>query len=193
MGNYVTHTEITNWPTEMTITQKEAVIAEKEELVERITRDYFYSKSFEIVRSGNGGDRLYLGLTPFILSISELKINGEVIPPEMYSHDGESIFAVHSPDSHIQFNGAPLFPYSTAGGNVEVKGTYGHANVPVNIKKAVKILIEQENNPALYHKNIFQSERLGDYSYTRANNNTLTGIAEVDDILNLYVRRGMGI
>ncbi len=48
--------------------ERQEVIDRVEQLIEKITRDYFYIKTFEIYRDGNGKDKLFLGLIPNILT-----------------------------------------------------------------------------------------------------------------------------
>ena len=48
-------------------TERQEVIDRAEQLIEKITKDYFYVKAFEIYRNGNNKDKLFLGLVPHIL------------------------------------------------------------------------------------------------------------------------------
>jgi len=91
-GNYITESDIDNWASEATDAQKLATIQRAESLVERITRDYFYAKSFNITLNGNGKNQLFLGLMPDILSITEIKISGVVLDAGLYSFDNNSVF-----------------------------------------------------------------------------------------------------
>lgn len=49
-------------------TERQEIIDRVEQLIEKITRDYFYAKTFEIYQNGNGKDKLFLGLVPNILT-----------------------------------------------------------------------------------------------------------------------------
>ena len=48
--------------------ERQAVINRAEQLIEKLTKDYFYSKAFVVYRDGNGCDWLPLGLQPDILA-----------------------------------------------------------------------------------------------------------------------------
>lgn len=54
-------------------TERQEVIDRAEQLIEEITQDYFYAKTFAVYLNGNGKDKLFLGLIPNILiSTSQL-------------------------------------------------------------------------------------------------------------------------
>ena len=66
-------------------------------------------------------------------------------------------------------------------------------NTPLNIKKACIKLCEYTNDNTLYetYSPQMESEKLGDYSYRKANNKYFTGITEVDSLLMNYIlKRG---
>ena len=93
-GNYIIESDIDNWPAEATEIEKQRVIDRVESLVEKLTGDYFYPKDFTIALDGNGKNRLNLGLTPSILSISSIKINGIILPSQFYAYDEHSVYRV---------------------------------------------------------------------------------------------------
>ncbi|GAH68088.1 unnamed protein product, partial [marine sediment metagenome] len=78
--------------------------------------------------------------------------------------------------------------------NIWVKGMMGESIViPEAIKQAAVILARWENDPTLYtYTGLKKSEKIGDYSYTNlatTEADVLTGIAEADFYLRLYVKR----
>jgi len=78
--------------------------------------------------------------------------------------------------------------------NIQVIGTMGESGaVPEAIKQAAVILAKWENDPTLYtYTGLKKSEKIGDYAYTNlatSEADVLTGIAEADTYLRLYVKR----
>ncbi|MBA7603448.1 hypothetical protein ES703_10558 [subsurface metagenome] len=78
--------------------------------------------------------------------------------------------------------------------NIWVQGTMGESEaVPEAIKQAAVILVKWENDPTLYtYTGLKKSEKIGDYAYTNlatSEADILTGIAEADTFLRLYVKR----
>jgi len=75
-GNYITdEDEVNNWADGLTVAERQAVIDEVEAQVERITKDYFYPKTFHEFLDGNGRDRLFLPIRQKILSINYVAIS----------------------------------------------------------------------------------------------------------------------
>jgi hypothetical protein len=75
-GNYITdEDEVNNWADGLTVAERQAVIDEVEAQVERITKDYFYPKTFYEFLDGNGRDRLFLPIRQKILSINYMAIS----------------------------------------------------------------------------------------------------------------------
>jgi len=91
-GNYIVDTDIDNWPDGYTEAQKLSVIQQVETLIEQLTKDYFYAKSFSITLNGNGKSQLFLGLIPDILSVTEIKLSEVALSTELFSFDENSIF-----------------------------------------------------------------------------------------------------
>jgi len=78
--------------------------------------------------------------------------------------------------------------------NIWVIGTMGESvAMPEAIKQAAVVLARWENDPTLYtYTGLKKSEKIGDYSYTNlatTEADVLTGIAEADFYLRLYVKR----
>jgi len=59
----------------VTLADRQAVIDRVEAQVERITKDYFYPKTFQDFLDGNGKDRLFLSIRQKILSINYMAIS----------------------------------------------------------------------------------------------------------------------
>lgn len=181
---------------------RQAIIDRVEQLIESITRDFFYSKAFVIYRDGNGKDRLFPGLTPDILTISEIKISGVVLDSSWYAYNKVSVYldpeaATASELSELTYRlryAKNFFPKGN--GNIKITGTYGWSSTPSAIKQAAIILASYENDSTLYtvHSGNFKREKIGDYEYELATTGTnveksLTGINEADRLIKNYVRK----
>ena len=60
--------------------KRQEVIDRVEQLIEKITKDYFYIKPFAIYRNGNGKDKLFLDLIPhIIINTSQLRLTDLVM------------------------------------------------------------------------------------------------------------------
>lgn len=91
-GHYLVDTDVDNWVAEESDANKLMVIQAAEELIEKITKDYFYAKTFTLVMDGNGRDRLFLGLRPNILSITQIKLSGVVLNANLYGFSNYAVF-----------------------------------------------------------------------------------------------------
>lgn len=178
---------------------RQATIDRAEQLIERITRDFFYTKNFSVYQDGNGKNRLFVGLIPDILSVTEIKISGVVLSTTWWTYDKNSVYldpevagVGELPDLYLRLDRRKLFPKGV--GNVKITGTYGWSACPPAIKRAAIILCRYENDETLYtvHSGDIKSEKIGDYSYTLFDNVSaagFTGIDEVDKLLSNYVRK----
>ena len=132
MGNYVVISSIDNFPAGLTDGQKNQIIDRIEERIERITHDLFYEKKFDIFLRGNGSDRLFLGLVPDILSVSEIEISGVELPSDYWTWDKNSVYrdpagATTSAELRWllkQYRAIGIFPASGLS-NIHIKGTMG--------------------------------------------------------------------
>lgn len=181
-------------------TERQEVIDRAEQLIEKITRDYFYTKTFEVYRDGNGKDKLFLKFIPHVLSVTEIKLSGVVLGADWYTFDINSVYldpeAATGDDYpelllRLKYK-TRLFPKGQ--GNVKITGTYGWASCPVAIKRAAIMLCRYENDNTLYsvHSSDLKSEKIGDYSYTmsdKTSSKDTTGIDEIDKLLKNYIRR----
>lgn len=180
--------------------ERQEIIDRVEQLIERITKDYFYAKAFVIYRDGNGKDKLFLKLTPDVLSVTEIKLSGIELGTSYWTFDTDSVYL----DPEISIGDelpelllmmkykTNLFPKGM--GNVKLTGTYGWSACPAAIKRAAIMLCRYENDDTLYssHDGSLKSEKLGDYSYTVSdslNYKNSTGLDQVDRLLKNYIRK----
>ena len=132
-GRYIAEADIDNFSISLTEAQKQAIIDRIEERVEKITGDFFYPKLFDIYLDGNGKDRLFLDLTPSVLSITSVKFGGTTINSDYWAYNEGFIFL--DPEGITgggevelrwllsQTAGAGLFPRGIS--NVRIAETYG--------------------------------------------------------------------
>lgn len=189
MSNYISISDIDNWPDGMSESGKQEVIDGVEQVVERITKDYFYAKSFNMKLNGNHRNRLYLPIRQKILSVTSVLINEIELQSTEWDYDENSIFASLSSteiDPIELAENDKLFPRGH--NNINIIGTLGRSACPYQIKKACIMLVKFDNDDTLYEAYRFKSERLGEYSYTR-DGKSYTGIAEVDEYLNRFMNR----
>ena len=180
---------------------REEIIDKAEQLIERITKDYFYSKSFVVYRDGNGNDRLSVGLIADILTVTEIKLSGVELTSSWWTYNTNSVYldpeAVTSEEGdmaelHLRLKyKRKLFPRGMS--NIKITGTYGWSSCPPAIKQAAIILCRAENDSTLYptYSGSLKSEKLGDYSYTLADGvlSKSTNIDAVDKLLKTYIRK----
>ncbi|KKM92275.1 hypothetical protein LCGC14_1220060 [marine sediment metagenome] len=180
---------------------RQQIINRVEDLINKITGDYFVSTAFVIYRNGNDNDFLDLGLKPDILTVTEIKISGVELTSSWWTYNTEAVYldpeAVTSEEGdmaelHLRLKyKRRLFPRGN--GNIKITGTYGWSSIPSRVHQAAIILCKANNDPALYpdFDSRLKSEKLGDYSYTLSEGTTKysTGIDEVDDLLREYIRK----
>jgi len=126
IGNYVHEDDVGNWPGDYGDPEQQEVIDRIEQLVEKITGDYFYPKDFDIYLDGNGKSRIFLGFKPDILSISSIEVSGVTLGTSWYTHDEDSVYLDSeslSSDSLLEIEATVLFPRGR--GNIHIVGTKG--------------------------------------------------------------------
>jgi len=175
---------------------RQEIIDRVEEVIETLTKDFFYAKSFDEYYDGNNKNRLHLGFTAKILTITAVKICGISLDSSYYTNDDWSIYLDPTladeayPELHLRLKwDTSLFP--TGEGNICVTGTIGHSSVPSAIKRACIILCEYENDPTLYEgysPNVI-SEDIGEDWSIENKGVFWTGVREADRILAPYMRR----
>ena len=176
--------------------ERQEVIDRAEQMIEKITRDYFYSKSFVLYIDGNGKDKLFLHLSPNVLTVTEIKISGVALSTDLWTYDTESVYldpeaatGDELPELMLRLKySRSIFPRGNK--NIKVTGTCGWSSCPVSIKRAAIILCRFENDETLYTRyDDLSSEQLGDHHYVRGvAKKYLTGIQEVDRLIRNYIR-----
>ena len=185
-GNYIGSNLVDNW-SDAGITEdadKQAVIDQVEQLVERITGDYFYCKSFDIKLDGNGKDRIFFSLRQDVFTITNLYVNEIEIARSEWDYDKDSVFLSLGFQETNQYE---LFPEGH--NNIEIKGCLGWEKTPKAIIQACIILCRYENDNTLYTKYGFKSEKVGDWAYDRGTEKYLTGVLQADRLVRPYIRR----
>lgn len=178
-------------------TERQEIIDRVEQLIEKITRDYFYTKAFAVYRDGNGKDKLFLKFIPHILSVSEIKLSGIVLGTDWYTFDINSVYldpeastGDELPELLLRLKYKQrLFPKGQ--GNIKITGTYGWAICPVAIKQTAIILCRYENDETLYTKyDDLVNDKLGDMTQSRGSEKKfLTGVHEADRLICNYIRK----
>lgn len=138
IGNYVNEYDIDNWPESYLDPEQQEVIDRIEELVEKITGDYFYPKDFDIYLDGNGKSRIFLNFKPDILSISSIEVSGVSLGTSWYTHDEDSVYLdSESLDSSLLEAETVLFPQGR--GNIHIVGTKGWPDGKLVIENVIGI------------------------------------------------------
>ena len=180
--------------------ERQVIIDRVEQLIEKITKDYFYINPFVMYIDGNANDKLFLGLVPHILGVTEVKISGIELSSSWYTNDIDSIYldpeaatGDELPEMLLRLKyKRKIFPKGM--GNIKVTGTYGWAVCPKAIEQAAIILCRYENDNTLYsaYSGSLKSEKLGDYAYTLADGagtKESTGVSEADILIKNYIRK----
>lgn len=176
---------------------RQAIINQVEQLIEKLTHDYFYSKVFSIYHDGNGQDVLVLNLRPHILTVTEILIRGVALDTSWYTFDIASVYldpesatgGIDDPELLLRLKYKQgLFPKGT--NNIKITGTYGWTVCPPAIKHAAIILCRYENDETLYtvYDDVV-SDKLADAAYSRGTKKFLTGIHEADKLIRNYIRK----
>lgn len=100
--NYIGVSDVDNWPDDATGPEKLAIINFIEDLIERITKDYFYAKSFSITMDGNGKNKIFPSFMPDILSITSIKLSEITLNSSFYAFDTDCIFTAALSASQCQ-------------------------------------------------------------------------------------------
>jgi len=130
-GNYITEDDIDNWPAGITDEGRLSLINKVEERIEKLAKDCWRVKSFDIKVNGLGRNYLNLGLMPNILTVSAVEISGVALTTTYYTHDKCAVFLDTGSafsDAELRYllkstDSYTLFPRGRA--NVRVIGTYG--------------------------------------------------------------------
>ena len=92
IGKYVHEDDIDNWPTDYGDPEQQAVIDRIEEQVERLTKDCFYPKAFDVRIDGNGYNRIFPSFHQDLLWISNVYVNDIEIGSSEWEHDKDSVY-----------------------------------------------------------------------------------------------------
>ena len=202
-GDYLCAGHIDNWPSGITAEEQQEIIDKVEQIIDKVTETKWGGSAFDIKLNGNDKNRLFLPLETDILTVTNVYIYCIELDSSWYTWDINSVYLDPcvsgsgglSPELYYKLGEAVdrgIFPrgYNTIG----VKGPMGErVAVPEAIKQAAVILAKWENDPTLYtYTGLKKSEKIGDYSYTNlatTEADVLTGIAEADFYLRLYVKR----
>lgn len=260
-GNYIKSTDVDNWA-DAGITvdaDKQVVIDRIEEQVERLTKDYFYPKAFDVRIDGNGANRIFPSFYQDLILVSNVYVNDIEIRSSEWEYDKDSIYSsILAQECQTLLGVSRLFPAGKgnvrivgiigwperldidglsgafivgetitggastttaiirevaptylkiagrsttnfrddeqiAGGTSEATANVNSTNGAVNdppkaIKKACIILCRYENDPTLYTKYYKGTEKMGDFSYSTAEE-PLAGVREADVLIRPYVRK----
>ena len=199
-GNYISDSDIGNWPSGTTDAEKQEAIEVAEARLEAALKRSYYPKPFLLKINGNGKNRLFLPIREKITGISRVRVSGIILDTSWYTFDSSSIFidlstsgaGPFSPEleyllSEIQ-DGEVIFPRGY--NNIWIDGTCG-SPVPAWAKKAARMLVEYMNDPTLYTNYLLGSESSSKYSYTFSGPAALykTGIREVDELIRPFCGR----
>jgi len=198
-GNYIIEADVDNWPTPDVPAERQATIDRAEQLIEKITHDFFYSKALEIYRNGNGADHLILGLCPDILTVTEILVYGIALDSSWYTFDINAVYldpesatgGIDDPELLLRLKYKKGI-FSKGINNIKITGTYGWVadTCPASIEKATVILCRFENDETLYtsYDDVIE-DKLADATYKREfNKRFLTGIHEADKLIRNYIR-----
>ena len=176
--------------------ERQAVIDRAEQLIERLTKDFFYSKAFVIYRDGNGCDWLPLGLQPDILTVTEITVYGIELEDSWYTNDVNDVYldlesatgGIDDPELLLRTKHKQGL-FSSGQANIKITGTYGWTTCPAAIKQAAVILCRYENDETLYtmYEDVV-SDKLDDASYSRGTKRFMTGVHEADNLIRNYKR-----
>ena len=196
MGNYITATDITNWPAGA---DKDATITRIELQLEQLTSAHFYAKPFDKEINGNGKNRLYLPFAIDIISVTAIYICGIELDTSWYTFDADSVYlnicgsgALGVGDPELRYRLAQVEPqgiFPRGFNNIRIVGTYGDTEKLALAKQACKLMVMAENDPDSYPRK-YNEEKIGDYSYKfggTPDGTIYTGIREADELIELLM------
>ena len=185
-GNYITESDIDNW-TEAE--DKQAIIDQAEQLIEKLTHDIFYSKDVAVTLDGNGKDRIFLGLKQDIISVSEVLFGSYVLDPSYYTNDKNSVYANPSAYDIIDPEIVNGILFTKGMNNIRITCIIGHTTCPGAIKQAAIVLVRADNDSTLYSRySMNESESVEGFSFKRPKR-FLTGIHECDRLILPWIRK----
>jgi hypothetical protein len=201
-GCYLCAGHVDNWPSGIDEDEQQQIIDKVEQIIDKVTGTKWCGEAFDIKLNGNGKNRLFLPLETDILTVTNVYISCVELDSSWYTWDINSIYldpctsgaGSLSPELYYKLGESidrGIFPRGY--NNIWVKGTMGESAIPEAIKQAAVVLAKWENDPTLYsYAGLKKSEKIGDYAYTNlatSEEDILTGIAEADFYLRLYLKR----
>ncbi len=199
-GNYISDSEISNWPSGTTDAEKQEAIEVAEARLEAALGRSVYPKPFDIKINGNGKNRLFIPVREKIGAVSSIHLNGIILDASWYTFDSASVFIDLSTSGSGPFSPELEYLLSEAEGevifprgynNVRIIGTFQPSAVPAWAKRAARMLVEYQNDPTLYQAYLLGSESISKYSYSFSGPAELfkTGLREVDDLIRPFCGR----
>lgn len=124
IGKYVHEEDVDNWPADYGDPEQQAVIDRIEEQVERLTKDCFYPKAFDVRIDGNGSNRIFPSFYQDLLWISNVYVNDIEIGSSEWEYDKNSVYSsILAQEYQTLLEDSHLFPAGK--GNVRIVGMVG--------------------------------------------------------------------
>lgn len=148
------------------------------ELINRYTRTHFDRVTATVTVNGNGTNLLLLD--DWLAELTTIKFDeSDVTSTYTFRVGGYLLYCKDA-----------VFPKGFR--NIVITGKWGrYEEVPEAVKEAVVELVKDCQDPSRVEQRFLESERLGDYSYTRSRggrgNGRTTGNLRVDELLKLFV------
>ena len=176
------------WPgfAKLPADERAALISDASAAIEDYCRRSFDAGTATEVRSGNNQPRLWLRNTP-VVSVASVTVNGA----EYTNADGSDWTVVAATGELVRGSGladprfGPWFPRGTS--NITVVYDHGYASVPGPVRRAC-ILAVRSLAELAKASGVYDSESLGDYSYTRGSASQAAIPDAAKALLSRYVR-----
>jgi len=75
IGKYISPGDVDNWGEDTTQIEMQEIIDKAEQTIEKVTKDFFYIKTFHEFLNGNGKIQMFPGLSSKILSVNKMVIS----------------------------------------------------------------------------------------------------------------------
>lgn len=213
MGNYVTATEVRQHKiagevVDLSMYSDAEIDVEidlAEQLIERLTNDWFYPKDVDVILDGNGEYALffYPEVPAKVLSLTSVEEVDEDQVTVLHTYDENDDFVKYDhymrlfhlqgqrQNSRARVDQSGRWPRGEK--NIKVVGSFGWAETPEAIKKAVKLLALERLMPGstgIAPRDVTQAS-WPDFTITYrgdgAGEDTTTGFAETDRLIQPYL------
>jgi len=196
-GNVIVESDITNWGAATDAT-KQRIIDETESLIQRQLGDIYYPRAFDVYINGNGHHEVFPQLDYSIVTVTELKVHGVVIDTDDYGfNDYKVYFESQFQDEEEVILSSDIRYFPTGRRNIQITGTEGTAvaDVPQAIKEAMIMYASWKNDSTLYERYLPGTKRIDQLEnrFDMKHFKYLTGVFEVDQLLQGFVRRTPGL